>query len=537
MHEEKYRMNQELLYLRTDTQAEPLFDNWYAWTQLISPATAARNVTQRHLRIMDSYISAAQFHANATKDPAMVGGPFIDYGGKRVEEIKALREKTKRDGADLIALSAALAELDANLTANAKGYSLQPLYQSVPEILKGYVELVYDLNNNPSFRMLEPLLYRSKFYDPSRQSLMLSRTRGDNRSFVLSTPRLEDETTFHWKIPFDHDDVDKLFRLETEPQTWETIAGLLGPLGDKEQLVRSFFTTEPPRAYVPYQGKHIRWRYFGHACILIEVGDTTLLVDPALSYDCRLDPPRYTYRDLPDRIDYVLLTHNHQDHVLLETLLKIRHKVSNLIVPKSASGLQDPSLKLALRHIGFNRVLELDELESLDTGTFTVTGLPFFGEHADLDIRSKIAYLVNIRGHQILFAADSYNIEPKLYEHIYRETGAVDTLFLGMECVGAPLSWVYGPIMMRRLERGMDESRRLNGSNFDASIGIVEQMKCKQGYVYAMGQEPWLSHVMGIKYTDTSPAIVESNKLLAVCAERGIPMERLYGQKEIVLDS
>jgi L-ascorbate metabolism protein UlaG (beta-lactamase superfamily) len=27
---------------------------------------------------------------------------------------------------------------------------------------------------------------------------------------------------------------------------------------------------------------------------------------------------------LPDVIDYVVLTHNHQDHVLLETLLQLR---------------------------------------------------------------------------------------------------------------------------------------------------------------------------------------------------------------------
>ena len=34
--------------------------------------------------------------------------------------------------------------------------------------------------------------------------------------------------------------------------------------------------------------------------------------------------------------------------------------------------------------------------------------------------------------------ADSCNIEPRLYEHIYREIGEVDALFLGMECDRAP---------------------------------------------------------------------------------------------------
>lgn len=43
------------------------------------------------------------------------------------------------------------------LKTKAKGATLEPLYKEVPEILKGYVELVYDLNNNPSYRFFESL--------------------------------------------------------------------------------------------------------------------------------------------------------------------------------------------------------------------------------------------------------------------------------------------------------------------------------------------------------------------------------------------
>jgi hypothetical protein len=54
-------------------------------------------------------------------------------------------------------------------------------------------------------------------------------------------------------------------------------------------------------------------------------------------------------------------------------------------------------------------------------------------------------------------------------------------------------------------------------------------------YVYAMGQEPWLNYIMSIKYTDQSRPIIESNRLLKVCHERGIISERLFGEKEILL--
>src|SRR5579884_2588068 len=174
-------MGTEPLYLREDVQVEPLVDSWYAWSHLLPPATAARNVTERHLKIMDSYIAAPQIHANAVKNPKMLGGPFIDYGGGRVNEIKSLRDKTVQHRSHLLDLSKALGELDAFLRTKANGYSLQPLYSEVPEILRGYVELVYDLNNHPSFKLLEVLLYRSKYYDRSAQSLMLSRTTGDDR--------------------------------------------------------------------------------------------------------------------------------------------------------------------------------------------------------------------------------------------------------------------------------------------------------------------------------------------------------------------
>src|SRR5690242_16613776 len=120
-------MQNELLFLRQNVQAEPLVDRWYAWPHLIPPATFARNVTERHMRIMTSYVNTPQLHANAVKNPKMLGGPFIDYDGKRVDEIRALMEETKRDRAQVLELSAAIGALDGILRSHAKGYSLHPL--------------------------------------------------------------------------------------------------------------------------------------------------------------------------------------------------------------------------------------------------------------------------------------------------------------------------------------------------------------------------------------------------------------------------
>ena len=282
-------MANDAWYLKPNAGVEPLFGRWYLWPHLIPPATAARNITERHLKIMDSYVSAPMVHASAVSNPRMLGGPFIDYEGQRVDEIKALRQHTVEQQRDLIQLSAAIAELEEMLRTNAKGFSLDSLYARVPDLLRGYVELGYDLNNHPSYRLIEPLLYRSRLYDKAAQTMVLSLTKGDDRPFVLSTPRLDRPDAAHLKLPFDDPLVDELFRMKTEPRAWREIQDLFERAPMPVDLLRSLFSDQPPPPYQPYTGRGVRWRYFGHACILVESAGTTILLDPVLSYTYEID--------------------------------------------------------------------------------------------------------------------------------------------------------------------------------------------------------------------------------------------------------
>jgi L-ascorbate metabolism protein UlaG (beta-lactamase superfamily) len=521
-------------YLKPNVQVEPLVNSWYAWSHLIGPAQAAMNITNLHLKIMKSYISAPQVHANAVKNPAMLGGPFIDYQGGRVDEIKALLDKTTKEQAHMIRFAESVKILDDILRNEAKGYNLVSLYSRVPENLKGYVELVYDLNNNASIRFIEALLYRSDFYDTSTQSLALSLIEQDERPFVLSTPRLPQEGALVLHIPFNHTGLDELFKMKQSAQTFDFIKELLALEPDQEETFKALLTEDEPPPAQKYEGDGVRLRYFGHACVLIETRDVSILVDPVLSYKYDNGIERFTFLDLPPSIDYVLITHSHQDHIMFETLLQIRHKLKTVILPRSRGGcLEDPSLKLLMQQIGFENVRELDEMETVQIAGGTIMGLPFFGEHGDLNIGSKIAHLIRLKDKTFLFAADSDNIEPTLYKHIFNSLGDIDVLFLGMECDGAPMSWLYGPLVTKAIDRKMDQSRRFSGSNYERGIEIVNQFNCSEVYVYAMGQEPWLNYAMSIKYTEESNPIVASNKLVADCRNRGITAERLFGTKEL----
>lgn len=529
-------MTDRRYYLRLDTRLEPLWNQWYAWPHLIAPATAALNVANAHVKIMKSFVSSPDIHVAAVKNPSMRGGPFIDLPKSRVGDVKALLDRTLRDQAHMIEFAESVRRVNEMLDNLAKGQSLEPLYQEMPVNLRGFVELFYGLNGSASMRFIEGLLYKSAYYDPSLQSIELSLIGDDYRPFVFSTPRFEDEQHIHVSLPFESEAIDSLFRMRAEPRTFGQIKEELGLKDSQDQAFLSMLTEEPHPRTPGYAGDGVRIRYFGHACLLMETRNVTIMTDPLISYKYEAEVDRYTYEDLPEQIDYVLITHTHQDHCLFEHLLQIRHKVKTIVVPRSGGGaLEDPSLKMVLNHLGFKNVREIDEMESIEIEDGTITGLPFFGEHGDLNIRTKIAHLVRLKDRSILCAADSNNIDGKLYERVHDLVGDLDVIFIGMECDGAPMSWLYGQLLTKNLERKADQSRRTNGSDFAKALDLVRRFNFKQVYVYAMGQEPWLTFITSIQYTEASKPIIESNKLVQYCRGHGVASERLYSKKEILL--
>lgn len=523
-------------YLKPTVIAEPLIWGWYAWPALIPPATAACNLANRYIKIMQSYIQAPQVHAQAIKNPDLLGGPFIDLNGEKIEEIKKLLEETQKNCKELLELAGSLKEFDSILLKE-DGDSLEGQYQKLPENLKGLVELVYDLNNRASMKLIEPLFYK-KFYNTDFQTIALSEASGDHRPFIMSTPNLKKERQVLLNLPFNDERLDMLFSMRMNPKSQKEIEKTFEVEEKDRELFQSFFTEEKPEINESrtYQGDGVRIRYFGHACVLLQTDKISLLIDPVISYKNSSDVPRFTFEDLPDVIDYVVLTHNHQDHVLFESLLQLRHKVKHIVCPSNNRGfLADPSLKLILERIGFSSVILLEEFETIPLADGQIMGLPFLGEHSDLNVNSKIAHFITLKDRKFIFAADSNNLDHNLYINIFEYIGGVDFLFIGMECDGAPLTWLYGPLLTNPIKRVHDNARTLSGSNFKKAWALLKESKCKEAYVYAMGQEPWLNYIMALQYGPDSIQITESNLLIKACQEDGIIAERLYGKKEWIV--
>ncbi|MET3130968.1 L-ascorbate metabolism protein UlaG (beta-lactamase superfamily) [Oxalobacteraceae bacterium GrIS 1.11] len=530
-------MSEARYCLRADVVAVPRIAQWYAWTYLMSPATAALYLANRYVRIMESYLDAPELHAQALANAAMRGGPFMDWPAARADEIAALLAHTRARHAPQLAFAAALGRCWEQLAQHAHGYALADLYAELPQEVRGLVELVYTLGGAPDLRVIEPLLYHCALYDPGAQSALVYRLDGDRRPFALSTPQMMRPDAVLLEFPFASPVHDFLANLRDSPQPWDAIVAGLHLRGEQRERFRALVALQEPQAAprprVAARLETCRWRYFGHACVLLETPcGKSVLVDPVIAYDTAATPPRFTLADLPPRIDYVLLTHNHQDHVLLETLLALRPRIAHILVPAGGGSLADPSLKLALRAAGFDNVVELGALDSVADGALRMTALPFLGEHADLDIRTKAAWLVEAAGTRLLFAADSNNLEPQLYARLKPLIGHLHALFIGMECEGAPLSWLYGPLLPAPLEHAKDQSRRLNGSDYRRAFNLLRSLDCEQVFVYALGLEPWLSFISSIEPDPNSAAMRSVRALISACDELGIPAERLYGKAE-----
>lgn len=517
-------------YLRPSVIAQPAVHRWYAVPQLLAPGPSAMNLANRYLRIMRSFVRLPAMHSKGSRsEPG--SGRFLDVDESRVGEIQALVEHSVQRLAPQLEFAQAVAELD-ELLLGAGGLSLEPLYAKVPPVLRGFVELVYDRSHRASARFIEPLIYQSRFYDPSLQAVHLASQDHDSRPFILTSPMRVDAATIAIERPFADPVWDELFRMRSVPGDPGALAELLNIAPPARAQFDELFTSDAPPEMSPFAGEGVRVRNFGHACVLLESGRTSILVDPLVMMREDSQADRFVSCDLPPIIDMVLITHGHADHLSLETLLQLRYRIRRVVVPRcEGRALEDFSVGRLVRALGFPVVEEPDLGEAVHFDGGEVFGLPIMGEHADLDVTAKRAWLIKMDGRSFVLAADAANLEPSLFRHGLWDIGPIDALFLGLECDGAPLSWLYGPLFTRPITPECDQSRRLAGSDFAGALDLTRQLRARRLFIYAMGLEPWLKFLIG--QTAGENALSQARRLIAACREHGVEAEILQGRREI----
>lgn len=526
----------EKFYLKKSTAIEPLVNRFAAWSHVVSPVPFSMHLKNYQLEVLDSYLENPEIHWRTCKDPKMRSGPLVDIPPERAAEVESFRKETETKLTPNLRLVNRLNSFHRRLIEEANGESLDPFYEKLPVELRGYVELLYDYYNRPLVRFIEPMTYESPYYHEDLQSVRLfTQKYDDGRTFFMSTPRLPDPDQLELQIPLSSPMLDELMQLDRKPQTFGYIRELLGIPSEQESLLRTLFDTVGAERVETWNEKSIRVRYFGHACILIEWNGTSILTDPCLGVNPQHEGlERFGYNDLPEKIDFALITHGHHDHFSIETLLRLRNRLDTLVVPR-ANGLYygDISLKTLAKRLNFKNVVELDALESLAFPGGEIVGIPFLGEHADLP-HGKSAFLVRCENEQMLFAADSDCLDNRIYTNLRKTCGQIQTVFIGMECVGAPLTWSCGSFLPEKPSQHVEQSRRYKGCDSLRAKQIIEAVGAERLYIYAMGREPWLEFWLGLALTEDSTQVVEAKKLLASASHSGITDSKLlFGREEM----
>jgi len=193
-----------------------------------------------------------------------------------------------------------------------------------------------------------------------------------------------------------------------------------------------------PPAAAPFKPDLANWEdhglaaaWIGHATVLLRIGGITILTDPVMRNRVglglgvitggprRLVAPALDVRSLP-KLDLILLSHAHFDHLDRPTLVRLNKHVP-VITAHDTSDL--------VRDLGFRKVSELRWGERKTIGPATVTAQEvrhwgartFYDQH-----RGFNAYLIESGGKRVLYGGDT------AYGEHFKDVGKVDLAVLGI---------------------------------------------------------------------------------------------------------
>ena len=167
------------------------------------------------------------------------------------------------------------------------------------------------------------------------------------------------------------------------------------------------------------QNDYIAW--IGHATFIIKLGNTTIITDPLFSKNAGpliFGPKRYVnpainLEDIP-KIDLLLLTHNHYDHLDASALRNFPHKKTKVIIP----------LRLSKYFKLFNDVNEIDWYEKIRINKeIQITLLPavHWSKRSLFDTNKTLwgSFLIEYKNKKILFSSDTG------YGNVFKQLGKI----------------------------------------------------------------------------------------------------------------
>ncbi len=187
----------------------------------------------------------------------------------------------------------------------------------------------------------------------------------------------------------------------------------------------------------------MRVRWLGHATVELESGTGRLLTDPVLRARIAHLRRRVPPAALPERLDAILISHGHQDHLDLPSL-RLLDPDAVLVVPAGLGG--------AARRAG-REVVELAVGESTQAGGMHVTAVPAVHTVRRVPLgpeTSAVGFVVAAGAQRVYFAGDT-----AIFDGL-AELGPIDLALLPVWGWGFSL----GPGHMDPAEAARARSRR-----------------------------------------------------------------------------
>lgn len=163
----------------------------------------------------------------------------------------------------------------------------------------------------------------------------------------------------------------------------------------------------------PASGLRVTW--MGHSSMLVEIDGVRVLVDPVWEQRAApvewAGPKRFFASPLPleelPRIDVVLLSHDHYDHLGARTV----RRLAQIEPTAAAEWVTTLGVGKILRDLGVRHAHELDWTESLRMGPLEVTALParhFSGRSLSTRYRTLwTSFVLAGSEHRVYYGADS----------------------------------------------------------------------------------------------------------------------------------
>jgi len=178
----------------------------------------------------------------------------------------------------------------------------------------------------------------------------------------------------------------------------------------------------------PRVGLSVLW--IGHGTCLIQIGDKVFITDPIFNSTAgmiskRRIEPGITAASI-DRLDYILISHIHFDHLSYGSLS---------LLPKTAIMLLPPGGIEYTPEFGFSDYREMNTWETFTAEDVRITAVPakhFNGRYgfdmAWLDYNTYIGYIIEYQGKTVFFAGDT-GYDPEIFKNIGSKY-AIDAAFI-----------------------------------------------------------------------------------------------------------